>query len=183
MNLYLTRYAIATLLGFSLLSAAMANQPRDAGSKARGEIYNFWGARSGQTHAQDQARSIYYYGKTQQPLSAPQLQEHITGMRQSLTSCQRNLSELKKGNPDNKEAQAAITKIEAIHKKVLEHSDKLASEAAKEKSDSAAVCDCCVDIHSELEAANAEMSKLQKALKIDSLPTPKKANENAEPKK
>lgn len=183
MNFCTKKIAIATLIGFSLLSTAMANQARDAGSKARGEIYNFWGARSAQTHAQDQARSIYYYGQIQQPLSAPQIREHVTGIRQNLTSCQKNLSELKKGNPDNKEAQAAITKIEAIHKKVLAHADKLESEAGKEKSDSMVVCDCCADIHGELDAANAEMSKLQKALKIESLPAPKKLEASEKSKK
>ena len=183
MNVVLIRSAVVSFITLGLLSFTMADQPRDAGSKARGEIYNFWVTRSGQSHAQDHARSIYYYGQTQQPLTAPQVQQHISGIRQSVASSQKGLTELKKGNPDNKEAQAAIAKIEAVHKKVLAHCDKLTSETAKEKPQSTVVCDCCADIHDDLDAASEEISKLQKALKIESLPAPKKADGKAEPKK
>ncbi len=170
----LTHLTLAVVVGLGLAAQVMADVPRDAGSKAHGEIYNFWVPKSSQSHAQDHARSLYYYGRTQQPLSAPPAQQHVKAIRQNLSTCQQGLGEMKKANPDNKEAQTAITKIEVIHTKVLEQCDMLDKECCKEKCDSTLVCDCCAGVHHDLKTADSEMDKLQKALKIEELPMPAK---------
>ena len=169
-----SQWMLAAIVGLGLVSYVIADQPRDAGSKARGDVTNFWVPSYSQSHAQDHARSLYYYGQDQQPVAAPVIQEHVTAIRQNLNTCQKGLEELKKANPDNKEAQTSITKIETIHKKVLEHCSMLDKEAKNEKGDSVVVCDCCADMHHELDEAKTEMGKLQKALKIEELPVPAK---------
>jgi len=138
-----------------------------ADMKAKGNNYNFWQAMGWQQQGQSQARSLYYYGQTAQPTPA-QAKEHATAARQGIEKAQKSLAQLKKDNPDNKEAQDAIAKIEAIQKKILGHCDKM--DAALAKADFVEMCSCCADIHDEIEAANTEMAKLQKALKIE---TPK----------
>ena len=72
------------------------------------------------------------------------------------------------------EVQTAITKIEAIHSKVLEKCDMLDKECCKEKFDSTLVCDCSAGVYHDLKTADSEMDKLQKALKIVELPMPAK---------
>ena len=170
----LTHLMLAVVVGLGFVAQVMADTPRDAGSKARGDVTNFWVPSYSQNHAQDHARSLYSYGQNQQPVAAPVIQEHVTAIRQNLNTCQKGLGELKKANPDNKEAQTSITKLETIHKKVLEHCGMLDKEAKNEKGDSVVVCDCCADIHHELGEAKTEMGKLQKALKIEELPVPAK---------
>ncbi len=186
----LTQLSLAVLLGFTLVGNAVAQN--DAGSKARGDIYNFWGSKSRQTHAQDHSRSLYYYGQTQQVVGQPQAQpvitpvqaqQHVVGVRENLAASQKGLGELKKSNADNKEALAAIAKIEAIHKKVMGHCEMLDKELGKEKTDGATICDCCLDMHADLDAADAEMTKLMKALKIEKLDLPKKSDKPAAPAK
>ena len=147
------------------LTAAMVGQSAfgQADMKAKGN-YNFWQAMGWQQQAQSQSRALYYYGQTQQPTPA-QAKEHATTVRQGIVNAQKGLAELKKDNPDNKEAQEAIAKIEQIQKKVLGHCDMM--DKALAKADHVEMCSCCADIHDDIEAANAEMSKLQKALKIE----------------
>ncbi len=186
----LTQLSLAVLVGFALVGNAVAQN--DAGSKARGDVYNFWGSQSRQNHAQDHARSLYFYGQTQQVVGQPQAQpvitpvqaqKHVIGVRENLTASQKGLGELKKSNADNKEALAAIAKIEAIHKKVMGHCEMLDKELGKEKTDGATICDCCLDMDADLDAADAEMTKLMKALKIEKLDLPKKGDKPAAPAK
>lgn len=179
----LSKLTLALIVGLSMTSLGLADTPRDAGSKARGEIYNFWVGRSANTHAQDNSRSLYYYGQTQQAVPAPQAQEHVTAVRQNLNTCQQALGELKKSNPENKEAVAAIEKIEVIHKKVLSHCDQMDKQLTDGKGDSTEICACCSEMHSDLDAADTEMDKLMKALKIEKLQPPTKAAQPATPEK
>lgn len=186
----LTQLSLAVLVGLTLIGNAVAQN--DAGSKARGDVYNFWGSKSRQNHAQDHARSLYFYGQTQQVVGQPQAkpvitpvqaQQHVIGVRENLAASQKGLGELKKSNAENKEALAAIAKIEAIHKKVMGHCEMLDKELGKEKTDGATICDCCLDMHADLDAADAEMTKLMKALKIEKLDLPKKGDKPAAPAK
>ncbi|MBS1985896.1 MAG: hypothetical protein JST16_17180 [Bdellovibrionales bacterium] len=164
----------SAILGVAVLTAALAGQSAfgqgGAGAKQKGQ-YNFWEAQGWQHHAQNQARSLYNYSQTPQP-TADQAQEHATAARKGVTSAQKSLAELKKSNPDNKEAQAAIAKIEEIQKKVLSHCEMCDKAIAKD--DHTGMAACCADIFHDLEAANAEMKKLQKALKISDPELPKK---------
>ena len=179
----LSKLSFALIVGLSLASLVLADAPRDAGSKARGEAYNFWVGRSANNHARDNSRSLYYYGQTQPSVSVPQAQEHVTAVRQNLNTCQKAIGELKKSNPENKEALAAIEKIEVIHKKVLGHCEQMDKQFKDGKGDGTVICACCADMHSDLDAADAEMDKLMKSLKIEKLEPPTKAAKPATPEK
>lgn len=171
---------LAAILSLGLVASATADKPRDAGSKARGEVYNFWVGDTAQRHAQDSARSLYYYGQTQEVVPAAQAQQHVTAVRENLATCQKSVGELKKENPDNQEALAAIAKIEEIHKKVLTQCDHLDKELAKESAEGAKICACCVGMHADLDKADTEMKTLMKALKIKA-PEPLPKHEHAVP--
>jgi hypothetical protein len=137
------------------------------GAKARGDVYNFWQAQGWQQQAHSQARALYHYGQTEQPTPV-QAKEHATAARQGVQNAQKSLAELKKANPDNKEAQAAIAKIEELQKKILGHCDMM--DKALAKAEHVEMCNCCADILQEVDAVNAQFDKLQKALRIDSTP-------------
>ena len=47
-------------------------------------------------------------------------------------------------------------------------------DKARAKGDNVEMCACCADVVHEIEAANSEMSKLQKLLKIESPALPKR---------
>lgn len=149
---------VATL---ALAAGSMA-LGQNAPGKAVGN-YNFWQAQGWQQHAQSQARALYYYGQTEAPTAA-QAKEHSASARKAIESSQKHLSELKKANSDNKEAQAAVAKIEAINKKVLGHCDMC--DAAVAKGDYKECGTCCSNIVHDLQEASEEMKKLQKALDI-----------------
>ena len=157
---------LAAILSLGLVASATADKPRDAGSKARGEVYNFWVGERAQSHARDNARSLYYYGQTQEVVPSAQAQQHVAAVRQNLATCEKAVGELKKDNPDNKDALAAIAKIEGIHKKVLGHCEQLDKDLAKDTAEGAKICACCVGMHADLDKADAEMKTLMKALKI-----------------
>lgn len=166
---------IGLLVCAALGTAGIAQDvPRDAGSKARGQAYKFWVSRSSNAHARDNARSVFHYGRIQQAVPAAPVQEHLSAVRENLQKSQKAISELKKDNPDNKEALACIARIDEIHKMVLQHCDRMDKQFADGEGDSAEVCACCVDMHHDLGAADAEMGKLMKTLKIDELELPKK---------
>ena len=171
---------LAAILSLGLVASATADKPRDAGSKARGDIYNFWVGERAQSHARDNARSLYYYGQTQEVVPSAQAQQHVAAVRQNLATCEKAVGELKKENPDNKDALVAIAKIEGIHKKVLGHCEQLDKDLAKDNADGAKICACCVGMHAELDAADVEMKHLMKALKIEA-PKPLPKHEHAAP--
>lgn len=161
---------LGTILCMAMLSVALGGEVvfgQGGDAKALGH-YNFWQSMGWQQQAQHQARSLYYYGQTPTP-TLEQAKEHATAARSSVVSSQKSLAELKKANPDNKEAQASITKIESINKKVLGHCDMC--DKAIAKGDYKECGTCCASIVQDLHDASAEMTNLQKALKIhDELP-------------
>jgi hypothetical protein len=163
---------LSAVLGVAVMTLAMAGQSALAQSgKAKGDVYNFWQTQGWQQQAHSQARALYYYGQTQQPTPA-EAREHATAARQGIEKAQKSLAQLKKDNPDNKDAQTAIAKIEEIQKKVLGHCDMV--DKALAKGDHIEMCACCADMVHDLDAANAEMTKLQKALKIEDQKLPKR---------
>lgn len=163
---------MVVVAAMTLAIVSQSVDAQDAGAKQKGNVYNFWQTMGWQQQAQTQSRALYYYGQTEQPTPA-QAKEHATAARQGVTAAQKSLAELKKANPDNKEAQAAIAKLEVIQKKVLGHCDMMDQSLAK--GDHVEMCSCCSDIFNEIEAANVETAKLQKALKIEHTELPKKS--------
>ena len=168
------QWVLATVVAVSVSSVVLAGPQRDAGSKARGDIYHFWNARSHNTHAHQQAQSLYHYGQTQDVVAAPPAKEHITSVQQGVAASQKSLAELKKNHPDNKEALAAIAKIEEIQKKVLAQCEHVEKELGTDDANSETITSCCVELHHDLDLAAAELNKLKKALKIEDPKIPAK---------
>lgn len=160
-------WALATVVAVSVTSMAVAGPQRDAGSKARGDIYHFWNARSHNTHAHQQAQSLYHYGRTQDVVPAAPAKEHIRSVQQGVTASQKSLAELRKSHPDNKEALASIARIEEIQKKVLAQCEHVEKELGTDHAKTATITACCVDLHHNLDLAAAELNKLKKSLKIE----------------
>ena len=69
------------------------------------------------------------------------------------------------------------------HKKVLGHCEQIDKQFKDGKGDSTENFSCCADMHSDLDAADAEMDKLMKSLKIEKLELPTKAAKPATPEK
>lgn len=158
-----------------LTSATLAFAQAGAPIKARGAFgEGFWEAERRQQHAQDHAQILYYYGQAQQPVPVEKVKEHSTGVRQNVAASQKSLTELKKAYADNKEVQAALAKIDAIHKRVGTHCNVLDEQAKAAKTDNVAIHACCADIYHDLAEANAELAKLTKYLKITPPEPPKK---------
>lgn len=166
---------LATMLGIAAITLAMVGQSAigqdGAAAKAKGTAYNFWRSMGWQQQAHSQARALYYYGQTVQPTHT-QAREHATAARQGVEKALQSLAGLKKDHEDNQDVLTAITRIEAIQKKVLGHCDMM--DKALAKGDHVEMCACCADVVHEIEAANAEMSKLQKLLKIENPELPKR---------
>ncbi len=164
---------VAVFVALSVSSEALAQ--RDAGSKARGDVYNFWNARSHNSHAHQQAQSLYHYGQTKDVVPSAPAKEHITSVQQGVVASQKSLAELKKNHPDNKEALAAIAKIEEIQKKVLAQCEHVQKELAADTANSEAISACCVELNHDLDSAASELNKLKKALKIEEPKIPQKS--------
>lgn len=165
---------VLTTLVMAAMAVVFAGQAAHAqieAGKALGHDYNFWATMGWQQHAQSHARTLYVYSQTPQPVSA-QATEHVAAARASVTSAKKTLAELKKVQPDNKDAQASIAKVEEIHKTLLAHCDKADKAIAAGKQDEIATTSA--DLYHDTDAANAEMANLQKILKIKTPEPPKK---------
>jgi hypothetical protein len=82
-----SKLMFALICSFALVTAAVADHPRDAGSKARGEISNFWVGQSSQQHAPVHARSQYYYGPTLPIVTPAPAQRPVAAVQQYTVSC------------------------------------------------------------------------------------------------
>lgn len=167
-----------------LTSATLAFAQAGAPIKARGAFgEGFWEASKRQQHAQDHAQILYNYGQAQQPVAVEKVKEHSTAIRQNVTASQKALAEAKKAFADNKDVQAAVAKIESIHKKVGAHCDLLDAQAGAARTDNVAIHACCADIYHDIAEADAELAKLMKSLKIAPPAPPKKAPAATQPEK
>ena len=162
-----SKLMFALICSLALVTTVAADHPRDAGSKARGEVSNFWVRQSPPQHAQDRARSPHYYRQSPSVVTAAQTPQHIVEVRQNLESCQNAVGELKQSNPKNKEVQAAIIKIGEVHAKVLSQYEQLDKPLSKETCEGMALCNCCVGMCADLDGADVGMGSLMKALKIE----------------
>lgn len=167
-----------------LTSATLAFAQAGAPIKARGAFgEGFWEASKRQQHAQDHAQILHYYAQSQEPIAPEKAKEHSTAIRQNVTASHKALAEAKKTYADNKDVQAAVAKIEAIHKKVGAHCDLLDAQAGAAMTDNVAIHKCCADIYHDIAEADSELAKLIKTLKIAKPEPPKKSAAAAQPEK
>jgi hypothetical protein len=174
-------YAMTSLV-LVLVSATLAvAQPSGVPIKARGAFgEGFWEASKRQEHARDHSQILYNYTQPQQsqqqpqPIAASKVQEHSTAIRQNVEAAQAALVAPRKAYVDNKEVQAALAKIEALHVKVCGHCDVLDAQVKSATTDTVVIHDCCVDAYKDLDEANEELTKLLKSLKITNPAPPKR---------
>lgn len=130
-----------------------------------------------QNHARDYSRMLYYYGNSQAGLKPTQAQQYVGEIKKNLDLCNKELQNLQAANPNDARVKESVSKIEQRHAKVVDHCNVIAAESAKGKADTITICDCCVDIDSELKAAQPETDALLKHLKLDNVPVMKKSTE------
>jgi hypothetical protein len=170
----LTVAAMALVLNAGL--AFSKDEPYlDAAHKVKGEYIRSHEVQTYQRSAQDKAHTLYYYGQAQQPIPKKEAQELVGGIRKDLTSADKALAALKTKYAKDANVVKQIEVIEKHHKKAHEVCGMAEAECAKEHGDHVVVGDCCSEMWHELDAAQAETTKLLKMLKLDKLPPPPKA--------
>lgn len=160
-------YAALALVAIS--SSAMAQR---ADHKITGEAYRAGEVGTYQRHARDYGQMLYYGTRCEQPITAQAAKEHVAGVRRSVQAANKALDEIKKSKP---ETAKRIDDIKKRHTKVIVKCDEIDKHLAAAGKDADLVCDCCVDILDELEAAEAETAKLKDDLKVKEPPKPAKA--------
>lgn len=163
-------------LCFVLMSQVVFAQA-DAGAKVRGDAWNGNQVRTYQQHAQDRSQMLFYYSQSKEPLPKQEAKELVGGIKKDLTAADKALAKLKADHAKEPEVVKQITLIEKHHARAHEVCDMAAEQCEKEHGDHVAVCDCCAQMWTELDAAQTETQKLLKMLKIDKLPIPKKATD------
>lgn len=166
-----------------LLIAQVAFAQPDAGAKIRGDAWNGGQVQTYQRHAQERSQMLYYYTQPQTPVSKPQAQALVTGIKKDLTEADKALAKLKVDHAKEPEVVKQITLIEKHHARAHEVCGMAEEQCLKEHGDHVMIADCCADMWSELDAAQVETQKLLKMLKIEKLPVPKKATEKKVDKK
>jgi hypothetical protein len=160
-----------TMVGL-LMVASLAVAQGPAGRKATGEVYRQGSTR--QRHAYDYARVLNQSGRESPRVAKTTVQENIQSIRQNSQAATKEFAKLKAAEPDNKTAQALIDSIEKRHAKVLEMCSVLDEECKKGDAAGVKVCECCVTMAKELDAAAKDAEKLREALKIEPLSDPLK---------
>ena len=139
---------------------------------------------SSQRHAQEQAQTLYYYGRAPQPVQKHEAKELVDAVRKDLATANKALAALQAEYAKNKAAIELIDSIKKHHAKAEELCGMAEEACLKEPAESGEVADCCTDMYHEMEAARADTQKLLKLLKIEKLEPPKKSGEkNPAPKK
>ena len=161
---------IAMVVLFIASSLVVAQGP--AGRKVTGEAYRQGWTK--QRHAYDYARVLNHSGRQSPTVAKATVQENVQSIRQNSQAAMKEFAKVKAAEPDNKPALALVDSIEKRHAKVLEMCSMLDEECKKGDAGGVMVCQCCVTMAKELDAANKDAEKLREALKIEPLSDPLK---------
>jgi hypothetical protein len=160
-------FAVALPVLGLLIGASTASAQRDAGSKIRGDMYNFDSGGAYQSHAYDHAQILNQYSETGQPVPKAVIQEQTQAIRTNVEGARRAYSNLSDATKNDTAAAKHLAEIESHHAKALKTCDMLDAQCAKAEGDSATVCACCADVQKELKAAESAHDKLTKHLNMD----------------
>lgn len=174
---------IAALVALSLPGVAMAQrQPgwNDAGWKisgnsSRGHSGSYYSGRSQQSYARHQGEILYSYGKANASVPKQIVQQHTDAIKASSQAAIKDFDKLKAAAAEHPSVVKQIEAIQDHHKQVLALCDMLAAEAKNAEGDSVKICECCVNIVKELDAAEKKAEALKEPLKIDPPLSPLKA--------
>ena len=156
----------ALALVFLATSAVEAQQrPRDAGSKARGEVNSFWVGSTRQRHAYDHARVMNQVVRGAPAVEREIVQGHANAMRAHSQAAMKEFTALK----GNKAIADSLEKLQKHHQQVIAMCDMLDECCKKPEAEGTVVMDCCKNAMKELAAAEKEAEKIRETLKIPPL--------------
>lgn len=167
-----TRILPILVLSGLMTTAALA-QPKIDG-KFTGDSFRTHATRTYQQHARDYSQILYYSARCEQPLPPPVAQQHVEFVRRNVESANKTLDSLKVAHTSKPAVVKAIDKIREQHKTVLAKCDEVDAHLAKADQDTTVLCDCCIEMTEELNAAIKETELLMKELKVKDLPKPAK---------
>ncbi len=169
---------IATVSGVLLSESTFAAEPvRDAGSKLRGEAFSGQQLRTYQNHARDHSRLLYYSGQTADGLQAAEAQRQVTAIQNNVKLADQAVDKIQAAHASNESVKQSVEKIKQRHAQVAKHCDMLESECRQASLNGAKICDCCLDIEQELDAAAKETGALLKQIEADKLPALKRSDD------
>ena len=138
-----------------------------ADRKITGKLYLPHSASAYQRSAREHARVLNYYGQNYKAVPKEITQQHADEIKRNVAAAKKELAKLKPEAAKDKKLQKPLAAIEAHLARCDEYCAMLTDEAGKgDASDSEAICDCCQKIESELEAAEAENTKLKEQLGV-----------------
>ena len=158
--------AIATLVAIVHRAAAEDISAR-ADRKITGKLYLPHSASAYQRSATEHARVLNYYGQNYKQVPKEVTQEHTAEIKRNVAAAKKELAKLKPEAATDKKLQKPLADMEAHLARCEEYCQMLTDEAGKGGgSDSEAICDCCKKIEEELQAAEAENTKLKEQLGV-----------------
>lgn len=171
---------MAALSGALMLETnAVADPPRDAGAKLRGESYSGQQLRTYQNHARDYSRLLFYSGKTASGPQTAEAQQQVQAIQNNVKLADQALDKIQAAHADDAAVKQVVAKIKQRHAQVAKHCEMLDTECRKESLNGEKICDCCLDIEQELDAAAKETAALLKPIDADRLPAMKRSGDTA----
>ncbi|HJT30802.1 MAG TPA: hypothetical protein VJ783_01960 [Pirellulales bacterium] len=167
MQRLLTGLAIAGSLMLIHRAIAAPELSARADRKITGNLYLPHSASAYQSSAREHARVLNYYGQNYKAVPKEITQQHTDEIKRNVAAAKKELAKLKPEAAKDKKLQKPLAAIEEHLAKCDEYCQMLTDEAGKgDGSDSEMICDCCQKIESELEAAEAENTKLKEQLGV-----------------
>lgn len=172
MNLSRTTLSISTLAvmltGLALSSTAAFAQ-RDAGAKMRGEFgTGFWSStRSAGRYLQsanEGCQDLYQYAQTAPKVAPAVAKPASEDIAKNVQAAKKDLGTVRKEATGDK---AVLAKLDAIEKHLaaaMEHHKKMHEECCKDDANSETTAECCSDMLTEIEKAQAEHRALLRLL-------------------
>lgn len=151
---------------------------QDAGSKIRDGGVAHGMAHTvamNQRHVQDRSQILQYHIEAQQTIPKDIAHEMVVGIKKDLAASDKALAGLKMTYAKNTDAVKLIDSIMKHHATTQTACNTVEEHVLKDNGDHVAVSEGCSTMWHEVEAAKVETTKLLKLLKLDKLPTPKKA--------
>lgn len=164
--------ALTVLVAMPTLIAQ--DRPRDAGSKALGKVNSFWVGSTSQRHAYERARVLNQLGRSAPAVSREIVQGQVNAVRTNSQAAMKEFNQIKADHPDDKAVQLHVENLKMHHDKVLAMCGMLDEECKKAEAGGVMICECCLTMAKELDAASKDAEKLREALKIEPLADPLK---------
>jgi hypothetical protein len=172
--LFGTALAIAASM---ILSPALVQAQKDAGSKNRGEhSVSFWSSRTSARHisaAQEYARDFQRYTAVNAKPEPAVVKEVTTEIGRNLDEAKKHLGQMKKDFGSNKDAVAGIESLENQLTAAFSDHKLLCSCCENESFDKIAAMKCCDDLANKLDKILTQHDELMHKLspKVSAAPT------------